>query len=305
MVLVLWVIVILTVMAASFSLDMRREIDLVRNARESVLAGSVADAGIYYAMLRLIDTNNEKKWRTDGSVYEFLFAGARVRVSINDEAGKFNPNNIPEAILIRLLQRLDPSNDEAGLADGILDWIDPDEFRRPQGAEKEQYLEAGLNYGPRNQPFRTIQELQLVLGVSGDLYRKLESIMTVYNGSQGIDPSKAPVAVLRALPDVTEEIIDIYLEERVANAVQNLPSPQFPVTVQELQFVAAEGTTFRVHSEALLPDGQRAGISAVIKKASNLGTPFMFLEWKKKFPAAGSLFGQSVVVVNQNGTDKF
>lgn len=305
LVLVLWVIVMLTVMAASFSLNMRREIDLVRNARERVLAGSVADAGIYYTMLRLIDTNNEKKWRTDGSVYEFLFAGARIRVSIYDEAGKFNPNNIAEPVLIRLLQRLDLADEDTGLADVILDWIDPDEFRRPHGAEVDQYREAGLNYGPRNQPFQTIQELQLVLGVSGEVYRKLESILTIYNGSPGIDPSVAPVEVLRALPDVTEEVIDIYVEERAANAINNLPPQQFPVAVPEFQFVPAEGTTFRVHSEALLPDGQRAGVAAIIKKASNTGTPFLLLEWKKKFPGEGSLFGESVVVVNQTDTDQF
>ncbi|MGH8550600.1 MAG: general secretion pathway protein GspK, partial [Methylococcales bacterium] len=279
LVLVLWVLVMLTVMAASFSLNMRREIDLVRNTRERSVAGPLAEAGIYYAMNRLLLTEVQNQWRSDGSVYEFLFGGARVRVSIHDEAGKFDLNNAPGALLISLLENAGLSNDEAAaLVDAIIDWRDSDDFRGVNGAEQGEYQEAGLDYGPRNRPFQTIQELRRVLGISGDLYRRLEPMVTVYNDSNGIDPSKSPKEVLRALPGVMEEIIENYLEERTANATNNLPPPPFPVPVQNLVFSQASGTTFSVHSEALFPDGRRAVISAVIKKASTTRTPFVFLE---------------------------
>lgn len=306
LVLVLWVLVILTIMAASFSLNMRREINLVRNARERSIAAPLAEAGIYYAMNRLIQTDARKLWRSDGSVYEFLFAGARIRVSIHDEAGKFDLNLIPDTLLISLLERIGPDPDEAArLADAIIDWRDADDFRRVNGAEKEEYQEAGLDYGPRNRPFQTIQELRLVLGIGLDLYRKLEPVVTVYNDSRGIDPGKSPAAVLRALPGVTEEIIETYLEDRAQSAAKNLPPPPFPVPVQNLTFSQARGTTFSVTSEALLPEGERAVVSAVIRKANNPGTPFAFLEWKTRFPGPDSLFGESVVVAGQAGTDRF
>lgn len=304
LVLVLWVIVMLTVMAASFSLNMRREINLVGYARASATAGSVAEAGIYYAMLRLLETDIQKKWRSDGSVYEFYFAGARVRVRVFDEAGKFNLNYLSETLAHHLLQSLGTEVEEAGIADAILDWVDSDEFKRPSGAEADEYLAAGLDYGPRNQPFRSIQELQLVLGVSGDLYRKLEPMVTVYTLSSGMDPTTASEKVLRILPGVTEEIIDIYLEERTNNALNNLPPPQFPVQIPDVEFTSADGNTFDVYSEALFPDGRRAAISTVIRKTTNSDKPFKFLEWKRIFPGKDSLFGESVVVVGQAGVDQ-
>lgn len=300
MVLVLWVIVLLTVMAASFSLNMRRQIDLVRNAKERSVAGPVAEAGIYYAMLRLMQTDIEKKWRGDGSVYEFLFAGARVRVSIYDEAGKFDLNNAPDSILVSLIENIGLSYEEAeGIVDSIVDWRDPDDFRRANGAEQGEYEDAGLNFGPRNQPFQTIQELQLVLGISGEIYRKLKPIMTVYSGLKGIDPSTSSKEVLRALPDVTEEIIDVYLEERAVNAENNLPPPRFPVQINGLELAKGNGGTFSVYSEALFPDGRQAVISAVIQKATDGQAPFVFLDWKQQFPGEDSLFGESVVVFGQ------
>jgi general secretion pathway protein K len=303
LVLVLWVLVMLTVMAGSFSLNMRREIDLVRNARERSVAGPLAEAGIYYAMNRLLKTDIQKQWRSDGSVYEFLFGGARIRISIHDEAGKFDLNNAPDASLISLIESAGFSNEEAaGLVDAIIDWRDSDDLRQPNGAEQGEYQEAGQDYGPRNQPFQSIRELRRVLGISGDLYRKLEPMVTVYNELKGIDPSKSPEVVLRALPSVTEEIIDAYLEERAAAAANALPPPPFPVPVQNSGFTLANGTTYSVDSEALFPDGRRALISAVIKKSNTARAPFVFLEWETRFPGKNSLFRESVVVVGQAGS---
>lgn len=304
LVLVLWVIVILTVMAASFSLNMRREIDLVRNAKEKSIASPIAEAGIVYAMLRLMQTDPEKQWRSDGSVYEFLFSGARVRVSIYDESGKFDLNNTPDTLLVSLMENNGLSYEEAiEIVDAILDWKDEDDFKRINGAEQSEYEDAGLNYSPRNHPFQTVQELQLVLGVSGELYRSLKDVVTVYNEAKGIDPTRSSRKVLQSLPDVTEEIIDIYLQERAFNAENDLPAPVFPVPVTGLKTSQGKGTTFSVYSEALFPDGEQAGIYAVIKKASTQGTPFEYLDWKRKFPGKDSLFDESVVVFGEDDLD--
>ncbi|MGR9106182.1 MAG: general secretion pathway protein GspK [Gammaproteobacteria bacterium] len=306
LVLVLWVTVILTVMAGSFSLDMRREIDLVRNSRERTEAGPLAEAGIYYAMLRLSETDAQRKWRSDGSVYQFLFAGARIRVSIHDEAGKFDLNTVPNTLLISLLEKvgLDPEV-PAKLVDAIIDWRDADDFRSVNGAEKDDYEAAGLNYGPRNQPFQTVQELRLVLGITGEIYNKLEPMVTVYNTSGGIDPSASPPEVLRAMPGVNQEIIDTYLEQRVANATNNLPPPPFPVQIPNLQFSQANGSAYSVYSEALIPDGRRAVISAVMKKGNDPRNPFVFLDWKPRFPGKDSLFADTVVLIGQAGREEY
>ncbi len=51
------------------------------------------------------------------------------------------------------------------IADAILDWIDADEDTNPLGAEAGQYAMLPYPYEPRNAPFRTLAELELVLGV--------------------------------------------------------------------------------------------------------------------------------------------
>ncbi|MBS0195719.1 MAG: general secretion pathway protein GspK [Planctomycetes bacterium] len=52
------------------------------------------------------------------------------------------------------------------IADAIIDWYDEDEDARPLGAELSYYQTLPHRYQPRNAPFRSIQELELVAGVS-------------------------------------------------------------------------------------------------------------------------------------------
>ena len=268
------------------------------------MVGPVAEAGIYYAMLRLIANDPKTQWRSDGSVYELPFSGARVRVRSHDEAGKFDLNTVPDTVLINLMENIGLSyEDAAALVDVIIDWRDSDDFRRVNGAEEAEYRDAGLDYGPRNKDFQSMQELRLVLGVSRDLYRKLEPMVTVYNGSKGIDPTKSPREVLYALPGITDNIIETYLEDRAASADNSLPPPVFPVSVENMEFTNANGTTFSIESEARFPDGRQATISAVIKKSNGDRMPFEFLEWNTRFPGENSLFDESVIVVGQTDSD--
>jgi len=48
------------------------------------------------------------------------------------------------------------------LVSAILDWRDEDDLVHIEGAEKTEYEDAGLSHQPRNKPFQSIEELQLV-----------------------------------------------------------------------------------------------------------------------------------------------
>src|SRR5262249_55773334 len=52
------------------------------------------------------------------------------------------------------------------IADAILDWIDPDDDPREQGAERDYYASLPHPYAPRNGPLASIDELLLVRGVT-------------------------------------------------------------------------------------------------------------------------------------------
>ena len=297
LVLVLWVLVMLTIMSASFSLTMRRESDLIRNAKDRAEATAIAEAGVNFAMFMLEQPNLEKRWRGDGTVYEVEFDGARVRVQLYEEVGKFDINHASDADLIKLIESLDFSyEDAAKLVDVILDWRDGDIFKRPNGAEENEYRDAGLDYGPRNKPFQTVEEMQLLLGFSQEMYEKLEPLVTVYSGQSSIDPTKASEQTLKALPDVNEQIIETYLADRTESALNGLPPPPFPVAVEGQIVGGDSGNVYSVTAEVELNNGGRAAVAAVIQRGGRNGNPFGYLEWKRSFPGAESLFESTDVV---------
>lgn len=55
----------------------------------------------------------------------------------------------------------------AQIADCILDWLDPDDVPRANGAERDFYSSRG--YAPKNGPFETVEELLLVNGITPQL----------------------------------------------------------------------------------------------------------------------------------------
>ena len=56
------------------------------------------------------------------------------------------------------------------LADALLDWRDPDDLVRSDGAEKDFYQQEGLSYEPADGPFKNLTEMLLVRGVSPELF---------------------------------------------------------------------------------------------------------------------------------------
>lgn len=75
-----------------------------------------------------------------------------------DEHAKMNVNNIGRATLLELESMTDD------VADAIIDWRDTDDSPGMMGAEYDFYVNRGLTYEPRNGPFRSIAELELVAG---------------------------------------------------------------------------------------------------------------------------------------------
>lgn len=56
------------------------------------------------------------------------------------------------------------------VADALLDWRDPDDLVRSDGAEKGFYQQEGLPYEPADGPFKTLNEVLLVRGVTPELF---------------------------------------------------------------------------------------------------------------------------------------
>lgn len=284
---VLWVVVLMTVIAASFSLSMRREINVTRNLNESVQAAYFAEAGVNYALLHLLNKNSPQRWQADGSVYEFEIDGTRIRAVAWDEAGKVDINAAPEELLNGLFRVVGvPEDQRPSLVDAVLDWRDADDLTRMHGAEVGDYEAAGLSYGPTDGPFTVTEDLQRVLGMTPEVYDRLAPFITVYSGRAGIDPAVAPKEVLLAIPGVTAAQVANYLASRSEFAQAGAAPPPFPAQASTY-LSAGGGVTYSMAAQARLSAGTEAGIEATVTYMSSIPTkPLSVLSWKR----AGSAY---------------
>ena len=70
LVIVLWVLALLGIVAASFQRDTRVETRVTRNLVENAKAEALADAGVQRAMLGLLDPDDTKAWLANGTPYQ-------------------------------------------------------------------------------------------------------------------------------------------------------------------------------------------------------------------------------------------
>jgi len=317
LVLVLWVLSLLTIMAGSFALSMRREAGIVAGSSTNAQAAAIAESGLAIAELMLMHPDQLQRWRTDGSIYQVDYVGSRVRIRPLSEAGKIDINSADQALLQQLMVQA-PMEAEAQtkLVSAILDWRDADDLVHIGGAEKEEYRDAGLSYSPRNKPFQSIEELQMVLGMNEQVFKSIENLVTVYSGQAKIDLTQASKEVLQTLPGVDAGLIDEYIATRRESAINGLPAPPFtayspiqpgpgaanqgiaPGQANPTGTAANGGTAqqgaITVVSEAQLDDGSTAVVQALIKKSDNaLGaSPFQVLKWQHN-AVDGSLFADN------------
>jgi general secretion pathway protein K len=292
LVLVLWIVVLLTIMASSFSLSIRRNTELVRNAKDQAQALALAEGGVHYAMMMLSLSDPMQRWRADGTIYEMYLVGARIRVQVYDESGKFDVNYTGHDQWHLLLERVGLETDEAqSVTDSILDWIDSDGFRRVNGAEEEEYKDAGLDYGPRNGRFRSTEELQLVLGVSAKLYAALEPLITINSKRPAIDPSKASKEVLLSLPGADEAVIEEYLAARAESAANKTLPPPVPAILA--QNSGGNSGIYRMRVDARLAGGYTSGLMATLTNQTDSQAPFGIIDWQTGVAARDSLFARA------------
>jgi hypothetical protein len=100
------------------------------------------------------------------------------------------------------------------LVDAILDWRDPDDDSRPNGAERAWYEER-QRFVPRNGPIADVRELARIRGL--DQVSGLDSVFGVEPGR--IPLGRAPRAVLMAIPGFTEELANRIAELRERRAL--------------------------------------------------------------------------------------
>lgn len=285
-IIVLWVIALVAILMGSFAVIARTENLQARHLLDSVRGRYAAEAGVNLAAYAMRRSDPLTRWVPDGRPYQLELDGAKVTIKVLDDSGKIDINRADPTVLTRLFESNGIDHDQAqALAARIGDWIDPDDNTQVNGAEEPQYKQAGLSYGPANAPFTTVGEVQQVLGIDYELFRKLQPALTVYSGSASPNPMYAPEQAMMALPGMTSDLAQQLIAQR-----QQLPPGQSAgvpgLTLPDGTPLVASGggVTYSIRSTSTLPNGATTKLDVTIRLGGNTAAtarPFVILSWRE------------------------
>lgn len=244
---VLAVIALLAVLASATAVRVRSELQLTANLVAAAQARSAAEAGVQLALYRLAEGSGQPRWQADGAVHELRLEEARIRLALEDEAGKVDLNHAPQPVLANLLS--------AELAERIVE-------RRKEAA------------------FETLDALQQIPGMRPELFRAMRPALTVHSRQPGVLAAAASRQVLLAIPGADVREIDGYIEQRARNRQAGLEPPPPPST--ERGYLVRNGNaTISIHAHARLPGGIAGQLTAIVDlRRPEIGAPFRILDWR-------------------------
>jgi general secretion pathway protein K len=228
LVITLLMVALLVALILEFDASTRNELKAATNFRDGMKASYLAKAGVAAAQAIMeedmkIDGMFGRKSDTLFEVWatplpSYPIGDGVVSVSVTDEAGKLNLNDLAALTdreasdslklqdhIRRFEQLFELLYLDITLLDAILDWLDPDNRQRADGAEAQYYGALDRPYGIKNGPFDSLSELRLVKGMTEQAFKRLSLFVTVYPRSpKGITPVNVNTAdpiVLQALGD--------------------------------------------------------------------------------------------------------
>lgn len=259
--LALLVLSVLVTLILGFDADARRELKEAAVFRDGFKAAALTRAGILEARSTLRrDVVSEKKagrsydaltdvWATP--ISGRLIGDGVVSVSIEDERGKLNVNDLARpmepkvrADTIQRFKRL-CALIQVGpeIIDAIVDWVDADDSPEKHGAERVYYQSLNPPYGPANTALQTLDELQLVKGMTADMFQRLSRYVTVYpTVSDGwININTADPLVIEVLsPRITPALAVTVAQARPFRTLQDVDHVvEFGPVAKELQLTGA------------------------------------------------------------------
>jgi general secretion pathway protein K len=225
----LWLVVAIAAVALQFSMEAheRRAVGILaseRGIQRAAALGALAltQAKLEYALrVAPTGTNVQRLAASDPWLdIDSLYSGTvnvdsmEVDVQARDLGEKLNVNQLTENQLQSFFSfLLGDYAKSTQLAQSILDWRDADSIPRPNGAERDAYIKAKMLALPTNGPFREIEELSNVMGMTPEIYAKVAPYLTTH-GIGAVNINTAPIPVLRALPGMTDAAINMIVQQR-------------------------------------------------------------------------------------------
>ncbi|MGE5253198.1 MAG: general secretion pathway protein GspK [Planctomycetaceae bacterium] len=324
LVMVLWVVTILSVVVLEFCYAMRTEVNITRNYQEELRLYAAAEGSAQRAIAELILKHDprmqnlrksakegelppeNREWATDGREYRFSFEAAEGVVRVLGEAGKVNINRVSDAALRKIMGTMGLEGEDRDIAvDSILDWRDPDDFVRVNGAENDYYQSLKEPYDCKNGNLDSVEELLLVRGITPELFygKKvkekeggesqggpvgLKDIFSIYAAGEQIDINSATLPALRVVLGLPLEVCRLIIkarEDRVFDNLQDLSQrvPEirpFLPQVQNLMLFRVMNPYYTVESRGKSKEGSSVrGIRMVVKVDPREKDGFKIVRW--------------------------
>ena len=179
LIVVLWIFMFLFVVAFEFSQTVREEGTAALRYSDETQGYYLAVAGFQRGLYDFVNQVPARNLQTepkpddlfDGTWREEKLGGGVYRERLIDEGGKVNLNRADEAMLRRIFTNLGVDEPRRSiLIDSILDWRDPDDLHRVNGAESDYYLALPRPYTAKNGTFDSVEDLLWVRGVTSALF---------------------------------------------------------------------------------------------------------------------------------------
>ena len=273
LIVVLWLIVLLSIMAAGHSRNVHTDTTLAARQVQSAKARALAEAGINHVILEMLAAESDRKLHTDGSLFDVRIGEANVVVAVRDATGFVDLNGADAKLLDAVLKAWSIGETaRRDLVDGILDWRDGDELSHLNGVEDDDYVASGVAWTSRDGAFESIDELKYLPAMSQARYDCLAPFVTIYSGRGGLNMEYAPPALVTAL---TGEEVSTVDADREASGPRN--------------------GTYHIYASASGSASTVAAIEAVVRISRTSKSPFTIVDWREpprvQFPPRGGTEG--------------
>jgi general secretion pathway protein K len=287
--LVIWAIGIISLLALSFIGSARYRVMAAANVLESARAEALAEAGVNLARLDLVlghargDTG-ALRFRPGGpTVFCAMPEQGVAGIVVEDEGGKLDLNAAPPKLLARLLNGFGATPDQAeNLAAAIADFGSTATDAVLEDAERREYAQAGRPYGPKKALFETALELDQVVGMPHQLFRRVLPYVTVYSRRPGIDPEQASPALLAALAGEDGDKVRALMQGDTRAIDLASLAGQLPLGT----VAPRSGRSFLIHVEILMP-GKSVFVREAIVELVEGQRPIVLREWRRGERRAG------------------
>jgi general secretion pathway protein K len=210
LILSLWALFLLSAMIVSWALDIDSRLTLSGNANRRLEAEAMACSGAEVALHPSIKPGspNLSRGLGAGTGYEARITGEGGRLDINWLVAGEDPDRLE--ILRRYLENKGIDlNERDMMVDSLLDWVEPNAGLHRLNAPPESD-----NYHPAHALLTRVDELNKVAGWADFTATPGWDDDFTVNTRQGIDVNWASRDVLLALPGMTPDLVDRFLQLR-------------------------------------------------------------------------------------------